>query len=76
MVAVSELLFGLDAEFVRLEAVCADLITAGLAEWNQPRTAQLARLLLTGPDYAQCSLADPAPARPGRPALRITRHCS
>jgi CRISPR-associated protein Cas1 len=27
-------------------------------------------------DYAQRSIADPAPTRPGRPALHITRHCS
>jgi hypothetical protein len=26
-------------------------------------------------DYAQCSLADPAPTRTSRTALRITRHC-
>ncbi len=44
-----------------------------------PRTAQLARQpvsLRTRKSYAQRSPADPAPTRPGRPALRITQHCA
>ena len=42
-----------------------------------PQPSELARQPLNSrPDYAQRSPAESATTRPGRPALRITRHCA
>ncbi len=49
MAAVSELVSGLDAEFVRLEAVCAGFVTAGVAEWNQTRNCSAGSLAADPP---------------------------
>ena len=54
------------------------MVTSGLPGWNKDPGLP-GWLTSLGPvirNYAQRSLADPALTRPGRPALRIRRHCS
>jgi len=71
MVAVSELVCGLDAELVRLEAVNADVVTADLAEWNQDPEL-LSWLASLQPAWIMCSVQPPAPPLPASTAGRCT----
>ncbi len=69
-----------EAKRKALEAAYPGIVTSDLPEWNQdPKTpASSTGSPASDPpgNYAQRPLADPAPTRPGRPALRITRHCA